>query len=128
MHLKEFIELNGYTIYGFSKKFKIPNTTILDLCSGKTKIEKAQLITIKNIADNLNVSMEFIYRLDFKENDYLECNLPKYLEDSILDYCKNINTLHFDIFYLQLQSDINCAEVDEQISFKQASYLREKYL
>ena len=34
----------------------------------------------------------------------------------------------WDLDFCELQSDINVAEVDEQISSRQAWYLREKYL
>lgn len=128
MTLQELIENNNYTLYRFSKESKIPKTTLLDLCSGKTSINKVQAITLKKIADTLDVTMEYIMLLDYPDKNYLECNLTEMLYKSIHDYLKNYNTSLFDIYYGMLQSDINVAEVEGYITSNQAWYLREKYL
>lgn len=47
MTLQELIEKNDYTIHRFSKVSFIPKTTLLDLCSGKTSINKSQTVTIQ---------------------------------------------------------------------------------
>lgn len=36
--------------------------------------------------------------------------------------------LHWDLYWCELNADINFAEVEQQISTEQAEYLREKYL
>lgn len=69
------------------------------------------------------------------DKSYLECGLPEYLQSS-LDAMKNVWTIldaggrhpYWDCHYCELQADINCAEVDGEISSDQAWYLREKYL
>lgn len=70
-----------------------------------------------------------------KDDSYLECGLPDFLQDSIhamqeawkkLD--SGIEYLRWDCDYCSLQSDINSAEVNQLISSEQAWYLREKYL
>lgn len=69
------------------------------------------------------------------DDGYLECSLPSFLQES-LDQMKKAwaridsgeNYLNWDGDYCTLQSDINCAEVDQQITPEQAWYLREKYL
>lgn len=69
------------------------------------------------------------------DKTYLECGLPPYLQTSI----KNMSAswaiedsgkkdYHWDIFWCELNADINCAEVEQEISSEQAWYLREKYL
>lgn len=128
MNLQELIEKNNYTIYRFSKESRIPKTTLLDLCSGKTSIYKSQAITIKKIADTLGVSMEYIMSLENVNKDYLEFNIPDFLRDSINKFNRNTETSHYDIYFCTLQSDINIAEVEGYISSNQAWFLRKKYL
>ena len=128
MHLQELIEKNNYTIYRFSKESKIPKTTLIDLCSGKTSIYKSQAITIKKIADTLGVSMEYVMSLENVNKDYLEFNIPDFLRYSINMFNRNIKTSLYDIYYCTLQSDINVAEVGGYISSNQAWFLRKKYL
>ena len=128
MTLQELIEKNNYTIYRFSKESLVPKTTLIDLCSGKSSIQRSQAITIKKIADALGVTMETIMLLDNPNNDYLECNLPEFLIESINNYKRNSKTIRCDIYYSTLQSDINVAEVEGFITPNQAWYLRGKYL
>lgn len=54
--------------------------------------------------------------------------LPTFLERSIQNYKQNENSLLWDCYYCELQSDINVAEVEQMISPEQANYLRKKYL
>ncbi len=128
MRLQELIENNNYTIYRFSKESGVPKTTLIDLCSGKTSILKSQAITVKKIADTLGVTMEYIMTLDYFDKLYLEFNIPEFLKISINNYKKNINTSLHDIYYCTLQSDINVAEVEGNITPNQAWFIREKYL
>ncbi len=67
--------------------------------------------------------------------NYLELHLPAYLEDSLQRFLEGKRKIdsgekyfRFDCDYCFLQSSINCAEVDNDISSEQAWYLREKYL
>ena len=67
--------------------------------------------------------------------NYLDLHLPVYLEDSLKKFLEgkrraetDENYLRFDCDYCFLQSSINCAETDNEISSAQAWYLREKYL
>ena len=62
------------------------------------------------------------------DKTYLEKNLPDWLEESIQNYLNNKDTLSWDCYYCELQSDINVCEVENLISSEQAWYLREKYL
>ena len=86
--------------------------------------------------------------MDFKKNDgydaetglpldksYLECGLPKFLQTSLENMKKSWaiedsggTDKHWDIYWCDLNADINSAEVDKLISSEQAWYLREKYL
>ena len=69
------------------------------------------------------------------DRSYLECGLPEYLQES-LDRMKKawqlldsgVQYLRWDCDYCELQSNINCAEIDGLINEEQAWYLRETYL
>ena len=65
----------------------------------------------------------------------MELHLPQYLKESLDSFIAGKNKVdagekyfHFDADYCFLQSSINCAEVDNEISSEQAWHLREKYL
>lgn len=69
------------------------------------------------------------------DKGYLECGLPGYLQESLENMKKawrkvesGEKYLHLDCDYCTLQSDINSAEVNGEISTEQAWYLRGEYL
>lgn len=69
------------------------------------------------------------------DKSYLEKGLPPYLYDSIkaMQECwdrmdNGIYDIQWDCDWCDLNSDINVAEVEQEISSEQAWYLREKYL
>lgn len=146
MTLEMILEKKNMTKYQLSKESGVPKSTILDICSGKSSIERCSAKTIQQIAAALGCTMETIMSLSPSGNydsktgkpvdkSYLECGLPEYLQES-LNKMKECNSklkrgedyLHWDCDFMELQSDINCAEVDGNISAEQAWYLREKYL
>lgn len=66
---------------------------------------------------------------------HLEQNLPQYVEEALRKFIEGKRRLdsgesyfRFDCDYCYLQSSINCAEVDNEMSSEQAWHLREKYL
>ena len=70
-----------------------------------------------------------------KDKGYLERDLPEYLQRSLAQWVRAQNLLkqgeHYtmmDCDWCELNSDINVAEVENEISTEQANYLREKYL
>ena len=69
------------------------------------------------------------------DQSYLECGLPNDLRASIAEMQQSWATLdsgkqdlHWDIYWCNLNADINSAEVEQIISPEQAWYLRKKYL
>ena len=66
--------------------------------------------------------------LENPNKEYLEYNLPEFLKQSIKNLQENMDTILWDIYYGTLQSDINAAEVNGNITSNQAWYLRKKYL
>ena len=145
MTLQQLLDNENITKYQLSKASGVPKTTIIDMCSGKTSISKCNAKTIQQIARALNRSMEEIMELD--NNGYhpdtgmpidelhYECGLPQYLQDSIENMKKSWEIIdsgkkdyHWDIYWCELNADINSAEVENLISSDQAWYLRRKYL
>ncbi len=146
MTLQLLLNQKGLSVYHLSKISGVPKTTILDICSGKSAIEKCSARTIQKLALALGCTMENIMALEapqkvdaltnLPENKaYLECGLPGYLRISL----ENMKTswaiedsgkrdLHWDLCWGELNADINSAEIDQLISTEQAWYLREKYL
>lgn len=129
--------------YQLSKISGVPKTTIMDICAGKSDIEKCSAKTIWQLAKALDCTMEDIMALASpydesglpKDRSYLECDLPEFLQDSIRAMVKawdkldsGVEYLRWDCDYCNLQSDINSAEINQLISSEQAWFLREKYL
>ena len=70
-----------------------------------------------------------------KDDSYLEKGLPEYLSKSLSAMIEawkiedsGKRDLHFDIYWCDLNADINSAETEQEISGEQAQYLRRKYL
>lgn len=143
MDLQTFLDQRNMTKYHLSKISGVPKTTIIDICAGRSSIERCSAKTVQQLARALDCSMEDIMSLSSaydetglpKDNSYLECGLPEFLQDSIramVDAWRKLDSgmeyLHWDCDYCNLQTDINNAEVNQIISTEQAWYLREKYL
>lgn len=146
MDLQSLIESKNMSKYNLSKVSGVPKTTVIDICSGKSSIENCNAKTVLKIARALDCTMEEIMMLDSpnaysketglpNNKNYLECGLPKYLQISLDNMKKSWDIidsgkkdLHWDLYWCELNADINSAEVDKTISAEQAWYLREKYL
>lgn len=84
----------------------------------------------------LDNTQKFDAETGLPENkEYLECGLPPYLQKSLENMKKSWaiedsgeRDMHWDIYWCDLNADINSAEVDRVISSEQAHYLRQKYL
>ena len=146
MTLQKLLEEQKMTMYHLSKISGVPKTTIIDICSGKSALARCSAKTIQQIARALNRTMEEIMMLDEnghydeqtglpKDKGYLEKGLPMYLQISLFNMIKSWKIvdsgkvdLHWDLYWCELNADINSAEVEEQITTEQARYLRRKYL
>lgn len=144
MDLQSYLDQNRITKYALSKKSGVPKTTIMDICAGRSEIERCSAKTVQQLARALGLSMEDVMGMSCaydrktgkpQEREYLECGLPPFLSDSI-EAMKNAwakldrgeRYLRWDCDYCSLQTDINNAEVNGIISPDQAWYLRKKYL
>ena len=143
MNLQTYLNERNMTKYHLSKISGVPKTTIMDICAGRSNIEKCSAKTVLQLAQALDCTMEDIMAMASDREDeglpqdksYLECGLPTFLQDSLcamMEAWRKIDSgekyLRWDCDYCNLQSDINSAEVNQLISTEQAWHLREKYL
>ncbi len=147
MDLNAILQQKNMTKYHLAKISGVPKTTIADICAGRSSIGRCSSRTVWMLAKALGCSMEDLMELDDgcgvhdvdpglpEDPAYLECGLPLYLRESI-DRMRAAWErkeregvyLRFDEDYCELQSNINCAEVNQEISSDQAWHLRGKYL
>ena len=88
------------------------------------------------MTENVNYDSNYDYETGKPLDDsYLEKGLPEYLVESIAAMEKSWaildgggRDLHWDLFWCDLNADINYAEVEQLITSEQAWYLRRKYL
>ena len=138
MSINEILNNIGMTKYRLAKISGVPNATLSELCSGKTRIEKCTAETLYKLAKSLNVSMESLIqdsiqkKTDNEETERrYEYALPEYLQNDLDRYkngLKNGSSL-MDCYWSELYSSINIAEInDNAITHEHAEYLRDKYL
>lgn len=146
MNLQSYIDSRNITKYHLSQISGVSKTTVLDICSGKSSLQKCSAHTVQQLAKALDCTMEFIMSLDTSKGydnetglpqskDYLERGLPSYLQSSLENMIASWKIVdsgkkdyHWDMYWSELNADINSAEVEQEISTEQAWYLREKYL
>ena len=144
MNLQDYLDQHNITKYNLSKISGVPKTTIIDICSGKSVIERCSAKTVRQLAKALNCTMEDIMELSSpydpvtglpQDESYFESNLPPFLKLSIDNMKEAQKKLEngeeyylWDCDFCDLQSSINQAEACQLISPDQAWYLREKYL
>lgn len=142
MELKELLKNKKISMYRLSKISGVPKTTIIDICSGKSSVESCKAGTIYQLSKALDCKMEDLMNPSYDydsglptNKDYLEKNLPPYLQHSLetmIASWKRIDSgnedYRWDAYWCELNADIRTAEVERVISSEQASYLRKKYL
>lgn len=147
MYFQTLLEQKNISKYYLSKISGVPKTTVIDICAGRSSIERCSAKTVLLLAQALGCTMEYLMQLDTIACDYevetglpcnksyLECGVPPYLKTSI----ENMKTswaiedrgeedANWDLYWCELNADINSAEIDQVISKEQAQYLRKKYL
>lgn len=141
MSIEKLLTERGLTKYQLTKQSGIPKTTISDLCSGKSDIEKCSAKTLFQLSKALNCSMEqlMIIGKDSAYNKvtgkpidkiYLEKDLPNFLKSDLEAYCKGEEeqVSHLDCLWDELYGSINSALYGNRITEEQARYLRLRYL
>ena len=145
MNLQTILTQKKMTRYQLSKISGVPKTTVIDICSGKSSIEGCNAKTVYQLSKALGCPMETLMTIDNanyerdtglpKDRVYLEKGLPEYLQISLDNMKKSWviedsgkRDLHWDLYWCELNADINSAENDKAISTEQADYLRKVYL
>ena len=134
MIIEDLLKRRKMTKYRFAIDANIPHSTLSEICSGKTKLEKCSAETVYKLAKALGISMETLIEADVhraaRERSY-EYNLPGYLQhdlDAYKDGLQNGSNL-LDCLWGELYGSINIAEINEgAITPEHADYLRQKYL
>ena len=145
MDLSSMLHDRNLSVYRLAQLSGVPKTTIFDICSGKSSIEGCTARTVFRLAKALGCSMEDLMTIDTarydrdtgfpKEESYLEKGLPTYLEKSLAAMKaswekedRGERDIHWDLYWCELNADINSAEVENSIYHAKAGYLRKKYL
>lgn len=134
MIIEDLLRKRNMTKYRLAIVAGIPHTTLNDICSGKTKLEKCTAETVYKLATALDVSMELLTESGIRETKRertYEQGLPGYLQhdlDAYKEGLKNKSNI-LDCLWGELYGSINLAEInDEAITPEHADYLRKKYL
>ena len=82
MGLQAFLDKKHISKYHLSKVSGVPKTTIMDICAGRSEIERCSAKTVQLLAKALDCSMEDLMELSDpydsqtglpKDKSYLEC-------------------------------------------------------
>ncbi|MCD8148244.1 MAG: helix-turn-helix transcriptional regulator [Clostridiales bacterium] len=134
MIVDDLLKQTGMTKYRLAEQAGIPHTTLSDICSGKTKLEKCSAETIYKLSKVLGVTMEVLTESGIRKTEREEAyeyGLPEYLQHDLDTYKEGLKTKSrlLDCYWGELYGSINLAEVSEGvITPEHADYLRKKYL
>ena len=134
MIITELLERKKLTKYRLAIESGVPHSTLNDIISGRTRIEKSSGETLFKLSTVLGVSIEELISNSIEqaaiEKSY-ETGLPDYLQndlDAYKDGLKHQSPL-LDCLWGELYGSINTAEISEgSITPEHAAYLRKKYL
>ena len=102
MSIQEILSRRGMTKYMLAKASGVPYTTINDICSGKTKIEKCSSGTLYKLAKPLGVSMEGLVENGMKGGTEMEYRSTfDVFKSNVCHQVKDIGDLDFIIHTLQ---------------------------
>lgn len=134
MIIDDLLKQQNMTRYRLAAEAGVPHTTLSDICSGKTRLEKCSAETVYKLAKALNVSMELLtssgIRQSERERAY-EYGLPSYLQHDLDAYKEGLKSGSslMDCLWGELYGSINAAEItDGAITHEHAEYLRQRYL
>ncbi|MGM9668198.1 MAG: helix-turn-helix domain-containing protein [Faecousia sp.] len=134
MMIDTLLRQRQLTRYKLSQMAKVPQSTLNDICNGKTKLEKCSAETVYKIAKALEVPMEILVEDGIRQTELeraYEHGLPGYLQhdlDAFKEGLKNHSSL-LDCLWGELYGSINAAQIDDgAITPEHADYLRRKYL
>ena len=141
MSIQEIIKEKGMSKYSLSKVSGVPWSTLSDICSGKTDLNRCSVKTLSKLSKVLEMPIEEIMELEIetkkdiddgkpKDKSYLETNLSETLEKTLRAYVQGEEeeVLHLDCLWNELYGSINADLWAGYITEEQADYLRKEYL
>ena len=131
MFLSEQIKSQNLSLYKLSKISGVPQSTISDINTGKSKLLDCNGKTLLNLSIALKITIEELLKLE--QPNYkveYETNIPIFLLESINNLKKAIRYKSdlLDCYFSEVNSCINVCEIENLISKEHANYLRNKYL
>lgn len=121
MSLNEVLERKRITKYRLWKESGVPQATISDICTGKTKIEKCSAETIFRIAKALDVSMESLIAPAVQHMD--EDRKRPSFDIFKSNVCHQVKDLGDIPFIIQLLQSNQIRELYEKKWYPEALYL-----
>ena len=97
--LKEILKEKDFTMYKLSKMSGVPYSTVSDICTGKTKLEKCSAETIYKVAKALKVTMEELLAPCVEERDSFEI-----YKSNVCHKVKTLGDVEFVIEVLEANS------------------------
>lgn len=141
MTIQQLIKEKGISKYGLSKISGVPWSTLSDIFSGKTDLNRCSAKTLSKLSKVLEMSIEEIIELEIevkedkdngkpKDKSYLETNLSETLDEALRAYIQGEkeDVFHLDCLWNELYGSINADLWAGYITEEQANYLRKKYL
>ncbi len=121
MNLNQMLEQKNITKYRLWKESGVPQATISDICTGKTRIEKCSAETIYRIAKVLDVSMESLIAPVVRSLDE-ERNRPSF-EIFKSNTCHRVKDLGDVPFVIELLQTNQIRKLYEKKWYPEALYL-----
>ena len=134
MIIEDLLAGRHLTRYRLAMQAGVPRTTLNDICSGKTKLEKCSAETVYKLAKALDVSMKMLTERGIHQTEReraYEYGLPDYLQHDLDAYKAGLKAHSglLDCLWGELYGSINMAEIsDGSITPEHADYLRKKFL
>lgn len=141
MTIQQLLQDMQMSRYYLSKISGIPWTTLADIYSGKTLLDRCSAETLSKLSKALDISIEELLNLETEsekstvsgkpnKKSYLEIGLSESVNKAIKDYLQGERekVFHLDCLWDELYGAINADLWAGLITEEQASYLREKYL
>ncbi|WP_313180890.1 helix-turn-helix domain-containing protein [Lacrimispora sp.] len=143
MTIQQLLRDKNISRYRLSKISGIPWSTLADIYSGKTRLDRCNVGTLSKLAKALGLSIEELLELEpetvqkigsvsgnINRKTYLEAGLPGSVQKAIEEYLQGEKkqVLYLDCLWGELYGAINSNLWAGLITEEQADYLRVKYL
>lgn len=103
--INRLLREKGITKYRLSKESGVPQTTIIDICSGKTRIEKCSAETIYRIAKTIGVSMESLLEPTIESKIHVDYRVSfEVFKSNVCHYVKDKGDIEFMIEVLEREN------------------------